>query len=113
MGGHGARQAVALGEVAAERLQPLDMGGCLGALGDDQAVEGPAQGDDALDDAQVRLVVEHAQHEAAVYLQRIDRKLAHVGHRRIAGTEIIQREQHAQRPAFVEPFANPGEVRDA
>ena len=93
------RRAVvmALPLLAAERAQPLELGGGLDALGRDREAEAVRHCRDRLHDLRVRgMRIELAQ-ERAVDLQLVDRQAAQVSETRIAGAEVVDRDAYAER----------------
>ncbi len=68
----------------------------LHALGDDLEAEVVAEVDRRADDDQVTLVAQHRRDERAVDLQLVDRHLAQVGERRVAGAEVVDRQVHPE-----------------
>ena len=93
--GQRAREVVALGEVAAERLEVAP--GVLGldALGDDAQAEVVGEVDRGAHDRGVGGVDGHLDHERLVDLDHVDREPLEVGQRRVAGAEVVDRERQA------------------
>ena len=70
---HRSGDAVSLGDVTAQLQQDQAVFWRFDALGDDVAVEGTGQADDAFDDGQVLRIIEHVANEGLVDLEGIGR----------------------------------------
>src|SRR4029077_4308621 len=68
----------------------------LDALGDDLDVQVPRHGDDGAHDRQIAHVGDQIAHEAAVDLQGVDAPALQVRKARVAGTEVVNGDMHAQ-----------------
>src|SRR4051812_27379219 len=94
-----AREEVALSELAAERPQPVRLLLCLDALRNHVHAERATHREDRGDDRLVLVRADDAVDERAVDLEGVDREAAHVGERRVARAEVVEREAH---PGFLE-----------
>ena len=88
---HRRAHEVALDLVAAELLQQVHLLVVLHAFGDHLESEGVGERDDHRDDVAWITGIAHAHDEAAIYLQRVDRKAREVAERAVTGAEIIHR----------------------
>ena len=68
---------------------------------------GVGQVDGGPDDRGGTRVVGHRLHERAVELQLVDRQLAQVGQRGVAGAEVVDRDADAERAQLAEDLAGP------
>jgi PAS domain S-box-containing protein len=98
-GRHGARHPIALRQRAAQQQQGSTMLQRFNAFGNHRAVEGLGQAHHAVHNAQVVRVVQHVAHKALVDLDQVNRQVAEVRQRRVAGAKVVQRKPHPQRPA--------------
>ena len=92
----GVEEALAPGAAELE-----ERGGLLGALdplGDDLEPEAEGQADDAGDDRVAGAAQAELGDERPVDLHDVDREPAQVVERRVAGAEVVDREEHARRP---------------
>src|SRR4051812_24387491 len=96
------REEVALADVAAQAGHGIELALELDALGDDLHVERAAQLDHRADQSRVGRVLAEVLHERAVHLHGVDRELAQVGERRVAGAEVVDRDPHAELPQCLE-----------
>ena len=80
----------ALGVLAAQRLQLVQVGGGLHALRDHLHAEAVRQPDDRLDDLQGARVVQHVEHEPAVDLERVAREAVQEAQGRRARAEVVE-----------------------
>ena len=88
----GLAEQAALPEVAVARAEEIQMPDGLDAFGDHVHAEVPAHLDDGPHDRRVALVLADVAHEGLVDLQRPDRELLQRRQRRIAGSEVVDRE---------------------
>src|SRR3954453_71862 len=96
------REEVAPADVAAQAGHGIELALELDALGDDLHVERAAQLDHRADQSRVGRVLAEVLHERAVHLHGVDRELAQVGERRVAGAEVVDRDPHAELPQCLE-----------
>ena len=99
LGGSRATEQESLRAVAAELDQPRPLGFGLDALGDRDQVRSVREFDDRADQHRRAAVGVEVAHEAAVDLQLVDRQRAQPRQRRVAGTEVVDREVHTHRDA--------------
>ena len=92
----GAREVVALAEVAADLAQHVELRAGLDALGDDLEADGLGEADDQAHERRVVVGEREALDELARDLQRVERQVAQVAERRVAGAEVVERELHAE-----------------
>ena len=105
VGRHRPGEQEALRVATAVEAEPVDLEDVLGSFGDDSCAQGAPHVDDRGDDAARRVVGFDAPGEAAVDLQLVDLKAPYSPERRIAGSEVVDRQsdplflKFAQRPA--------------
>src|ERR1700737_149881 len=89
-------QKITLPQVTAEisKLGKLTLG--FNSFRNPVAVEGIAERDQRFDDRVACKLSALAIYERAIDLQRVDRQALQIQQRRIPGTEVIQREPHAE-----------------
>ena len=97
-----AAEQVALGGVAPEGLQPLELGRRLDALADAAQPEAARQLHDRSDEHLVAGRAAEALDEGAVDLHDVDRQAGEVAERRVAGAEVVDGEEHAEGPQLVQ-----------
>ena len=85
----------------------------LDAFGDDRATKGAGQSNHAVDDCQVVGVIQHVADKALVDLQGCRRQMFEVAERRVACTEVVQGEVHADGLAGFHYGANLAQVFQA
>src|SRR4051794_5781112 len=85
------REEIALRERAPERAQTGRLLLGLDALGNDADAERAPHREDGGHDRLVLRRADYAVDERAVDLQRVDREATHVGERRVAGAEVVER----------------------
>ncbi len=68
----------------------------LDALGDDLEAKRMSEADDGADDVALGAVLGHAGHERTIELDRIERKRLQVIERRVASTEVVEQDAHAE-----------------
>ena len=78
--------------------QQVDLGGGLDAFGDHRQAQRVAEIDDRADDREIVVVVIDTVDQRLVDLQVVERKALQVGHRRVAGAEIVDGERNALIP---------------
>src|SRR5690242_2804890 len=93
---HGAGQVEALGQVAAELRDLLELGLCLDALGHHACVQRARHLHHRADDHGVALA--QLGHERAVELQELEREVLHIAERRVAGAEVVEHGLHSELP---------------
>src|SRR2546425_2419353 len=95
---HGQRsgQEEALGAVAIQLAQALELRPSLDALGDYMLAQRFAQADDRADDLAAFLRLADLTDERAVDLQARNRQCRQVAERRVTGSEIVHAQAHAQ-----------------
>src|SRR5688572_24392435 len=96
-------EQIALHLVAVERAQGVGLRLGLHALGHHGQAEFVRQRDDAGNDGAVARAVDHAGHEGAVDLQRVQRQPGDVLQRRIAGPEVVDGDADAEPAQRGEP----------
>ena len=102
--GRGARPRIeiSLGLVAALRLQEFALLGRLDPFGEHPQAEPVRERDDRLRDGGVAAALRHRGDERAVDLETVDRQSGEIAQARIAGAEVVDRDQHAERDQPVE-----------
>ena len=96
LGGHRPGQAVALHQVAVELSQQPPARLVLDTLGDDPQPQVVAEADDRADDREVVVALGQVPHERAVDLHLVHRQAAQPGQRRVAGAEVVDRDEQAE-----------------
>src|SRR5687768_16584995 len=88
---------IALDSVAAERLDKAPLLGGRNPFGHRLHAEAAGEGYDGADDGEaLRVPLGNGMDEAAVDLERVERRLAQIAERRIAGAEIVHGEADAE-----------------
>src|SRR4051794_20579738 len=107
-GGSGAGKQKPLGEVAAQGSCATELRGKLDALGHGEQVGGAGEGDDGGEHC---VPVRRAQwfNKAAVDLERIDRELAEVADRGVAGAEVVDGDPYAEVAYPLQPLGGGGQ----
>src|SRR5919197_1933098 len=90
-------EVIALPELAAQPAQLLELLGALDALGDRLQAHPAAELDDRARQRAVLRAAGDRVDEALVDLQRVDRELAQVAQRRVAGAEAVDGDRQPQR----------------
>ena len=88
---------VALQFIHPQPLQQRRLFGGLHPFRHHALVERLGQGDDGGGNGQRRALHPEGKHKALVDLEGVERQLAQVAHGRVAHTEVVQRDGHAQR----------------
>ena len=84
---------------AGKKLQLL---GGLNALGDHLHAQAASDLDQRFGDGRIALVMRDVPEERTVDLEQVDRQVLEPCHRRITGAEIIDGDNHTQRPQGIE-----------
>src|SRR4051812_8310659 len=110
IGAHRLREEVALGAVAAEVAQRLELVVGLDALGDRPEAEAGGDVDDGAHDRRVVRLLAETVDERAVDLDRVDRHALQARQRRVAGAEVVEQDADAERAERLERRAGRGDV---
>src|SRR5437763_756227 len=96
------REVEALGHVAAQRPQLVELLWALHTLGDHRQAQAVGQMDDGIHDGQVAAVAVDALDEGTVDLQPVDMEPLQVAQRRVAGAEVVDGEPDPQLAQLVQ-----------
>ena len=86
-------EKIALQQIAAFFFEEGKLALTFDTFSDDFETEGLGHGDDRRQDHIVVLLTQPLN-KAAIYLENIDRQMAQITERRIAGAKIVQRDTH-------------------
>src|SRR3954469_19712271 len=110
LGRHRRGEQVALGAVAAEPAERVELAGGLDALGDRLEPQAARDVDDRADDRRVVLLLAQPVDERAVDLDRVDRHALQARQGRVAGAEVVEQDADAELAQALERRARRGDV---